>query len=134
MLSFGGWAQCPTGGWRPSLRPTRSSARSGSFAAAAEADRSIEGDHYGVLMMYSLGPADAATEEFMRWRRPDRSAADVFPEGAQAVVDLLGRFAAAGATKFILVPSARPADWTEHLTELADVVYEVDPASRQLAS
>ncbi|MGB3674206.1 MAG: TIGR03619 family F420-dependent LLM class oxidoreductase [Candidatus Nanopelagicales bacterium] len=103
-------------------------------AAAAEADRSIEGDHYGVLMMYSLGPADAATEEFMRWRRPDRSAADVFPEGAQAVVDLLGRFAAAGATKFILVPSARPADWTEHLTELADVVYEVDPASRQLAS
>ena len=67
----------------------------------------------------------------MRWRRPDRSAADVFPEGAQAVVDLLGRFAAAGATKF---PSARPADWTEHLTELADVVYEVDPASRQLAS
>lgn len=102
--------------------------------AAVAAGRRIEEDHYGVLLLYSLEEADNDVDEFLEWRRPDRAKSEIFPEGPEAMVELLRRFAAAGATKFILVPAARPASWEHHLADVAEVLYEVDPASRLLAS
>jgi len=103
-------------------------------SSARAAGRVIDDDHYGVLLMYSLGPSDSSVESFIRWRRPDREPSEILPESPEAIVELIDQFAAAGASKFILVPAKRPSSWEHHLTELADVVHKVDPASLTRAS
>lgn len=90
--------------------------------AAAEADRTVPIDHYGTLLLYSLRRADDDVREFIRWRRPDQAVAEVFPEGPDAINDLLRRFVDAGATKFVLVPAARPQSWTAELSQLMEEV------------
>jgi probable F420-dependent oxidoreductase len=102
--------------------------------AARRADRCIDDDHFGVLLLYSLGRASASADEFIRWRRPDRAKSEIFPEGPDAIVALIRDFATAGASKFILVPAARPASWEQHLGELADVLYSIDPSAQSGAS
>lgn len=98
--------------------------------AAQAAERRIEDDHYGVLLLYSLQPTTPEVDDFIRWRRPDRDKADLLPESPEQVVALLRSFAAAGASKFILVPASRPTDWERHLADLADVVDQVVHSSR----
>lgn len=94
-------------------------------SAAQEAMRQIDDDHFGVLLLYSLHPVDAEVEDFVRWRRPDRDRFEILPESPEQIVGLLRSFVSAGASKFILVPAARPADWERHLAELANVVDEL---------
>lgn len=97
--------------------------------AARSAGRDIEHDHYGVLLLYSLQATTPEVDDFIRWRRPDREKADLLPETPEQVVALLRAFAAAGASKFILVPASRPTDWERHLADLADVVDHVAHSS-----
>jgi probable F420-dependent oxidoreductase len=91
-------------------------------AAAAEVGRSVDDDHYGALLLYSLTCVADETAEFLAWRRPDRSLADVLPIGPEALVARLRGYLSAGASKFVLVPAQRPESWGRHLAELADVV------------
>ena len=99
-------------------------------SAAAAANRSIDDDHFGVLLLYSLSPVPPEVDEFIRWRRPDRSKAELLPVGPAEIATLLRSFVAAGANKFILVPAVRPADWGQHLADLADVVDQAESNGR----
>jgi probable F420-dependent oxidoreductase len=90
--------------------------------SAANADRSVPVDHYGTLLLYSLRRADDDVRDFIRWRRPDQPLEDVFPEGPDAINALLRRFVDAGATKFVLVPAARPESWTAELARLMEEI------------
>jgi probable F420-dependent oxidoreductase len=92
------------------------------LAAAAEAGRVVPADHFGVLMLYSLGTIKDETREFARWRRPDLALADLVPSGADAINAAVSAFVKAGATKFILIPARRPESWDREIAELADVV------------
>lgn len=91
-------------------------------AAATECGRSIDVDHYGVLLLYSLREPAQHVCDFLAWRRPDLTLAEALPVGAAAVRARLTEYIGAGASKFILIPADRPADWPRELSELADAV------------
>jgi probable F420-dependent oxidoreductase len=91
-------------------------------SAAATAGRSIDDDHYGVLLLYALRGPTPQTAEFLRWRRPDLTLDQALPVGAAAIRQRLADYVGAGASKFILVPAERPPDWRAELAELADAV------------
>ena len=60
-------------GWIPGLlTPTEAAEKRGRIeAAAAEAGRTIDPEHFGVNLTYSRGPLPAAVVERLRRRRPD---------------------------------------------------------------
>ncbi len=90
--------------------------------SAKEAGRTVPIDHYGTLLIYSLRRAPDDVRDFIRWRRPDQRIEDVFPEGPDALNALLRRYVDAGATKFVLVPAARPRSWTAELSQLMEEI------------
>lgn len=91
-------------------------------AGAEHAGRSIDDDHYGVLLLYALQELSAQSADFMMWRRPDLTLPEAIPVGSAAVRARLTEYIDAGASKFILVPADRPAEWDAELAELADAV------------
>jgi probable F420-dependent oxidoreductase len=86
-------------------------------AAAAEAGRTIDEDHYGTTIFSA--PAEdelPAHADRLLDRRPDLERRDHVAVGAEQTKELLQRFIAAGATKFVLVPLARePESWLREL-------------------
>ena len=77
-------------------------------AAAADAGRSIEEDHYGASFPYFFGrPSDPFLERAMAAykRRTGRDAAGYFAVGdAEAIVARIAAYVAAGVQKFVLRP------------------------------
>lgn len=87
-------------------------------AAAAEAGRSIDEDHYGATIFSAPSaeelppPGDLLLDRL----RPELERADHVAVGAAATRALLERFLAVGATKFVLNPLARePVAWLREL-------------------
>jgi probable F420-dependent oxidoreductase len=76
-------------------------------AAAAEAGRDIDRDHYGTTLFAAPG-ADCLTDDALALldRRPDLQRQDHVAIGAPALRRLLERFVAEGASKFVIVPIA----------------------------
>jgi alkanesulfonate monooxygenase SsuD/methylene tetrahydromethanopterin reductase-like flavin-dependent oxidoreductase (luciferase family) len=96
-------------------------------AAAAQAGRSIDEDHYGAGFPFRFGRADdpglARLMEAYR-KRTGRDPAGYFAIGdAAAIVARIGEYIAAGAFKFILRPAARgDADMMEQTRRLVEEV------------
>jgi probable F420-dependent oxidoreductase len=87
-------------------------------AAAAEAGRTIDEDHYGATI-FSAPSADELPppgDLLLDRLRPGLDRADHVAVGAEATRELLERFLAVGATKFVLNPLTRdPAGWLREL-------------------
>lgn len=98
--------------------------------AAARHGRSIDDDHYGVLLLYALREPSVPMRDFLRWRRPDLSLAQALPVGGAALRQRLAEYIAAGASKFVLVPADRPPDWQAELASLADEVLPLQTRAR----
>jgi probable F420-dependent oxidoreductase len=103
-------------------------------SAAAVAGRSIDDDHYGVLLLYSLRRPDRPATEFLQWRRPDLTLDQAMPVGATAIAQRLADYVGAGASKFILVAARRPESWPAELAELAAAVLPLQTPSGRAAS
>ena len=90
---------------------------------AAEHDREIDPEHFGALVPYVVtGPLPDLVADAVRRRRPDVDPSEVIVTGVDALRPVLEKFVDAGASKFVLVPILEPADWDDHLGELADAV------------
>ncbi len=88
-------------------------------AAAAEAGRKIDEDHYGTTI-WSAPTADEIPPQAAALldRRPDLERAEHVACGAEQTAALLDRFLAEGATKFVLIPvAADPEAWLRELFE-----------------
>lgn len=75
--------------------------------AAAAAGRTIDADHYGAIVFSA--PSEAEVPDAARvflGRREGMEPEDRLAIGPEATATLLGRFLAAGATKFVLMPLA----------------------------
>jgi probable F420-dependent oxidoreductase len=86
---------------------------------AAEHDREIDEEHYGVLIPYAR---TALTEQYIaasRARRPDLDPTDIVPIGIPAVRQKIADFIDVGASKFVLIPVNEPDDWPVELEEVA---------------
>ena len=106
-------------GWLPSLC-TPEEAAAGRVViekAAAEAGRSISGEHFGMSIGYAREPLDPATARTMAARRP--RAVELTPVGLPALRQLLERFIAVGFSKFVVRPVVPPRTWRVELEALA---------------
>ena len=99
-------------------------------AVAAEHDREIEDDHYGVLIPYTLGPVPEQLIAQLARRRPTLAdPASLVAVGWDALVDQIKRFIDVGATKFVAVPVVEPdgqTAWADHLTEAAEALLPLE--------
>ena|SRR5438876_1075710 len=112
-------------GWLPSFC-TPPSVRKGIAVvneAAERAGRSVDQEHFGVLLPYIEGPLPAGIVEIIRKREPDAEPDDVVARDHGQLCGMVERFVAAGASKFVVLPyGAPPAGWTEELEKLATML------------
>lgn len=94
--------------------------------AAAEAGRTMDQEHYGVLVPYAHGPLPDALVAGLSARRPDLADPRVlFPQGWDELQARIEQFVAVGFSKFVALPIVEPPTpdaWCAHLGELADAV------------
>jgi probable F420-dependent oxidoreductase len=115
-------------GWLPSfVTPADAAAgRRTIEATAAEHERCIEDDHYGVLVPYASGPVPDRLLAILARRRPDLDdPAVLVPRSWDDLVATIGRFIDVGTSKFVVLPVDEPADagaWVAHLEEAAGVL------------
>ena len=116
-------------GWLPSfITPDEAPvAKKAVEAAAREAGREIDAEHFGVLIAYSSGtePSDALIDR-IKARRPDINPADLFPVGFDATRVLIERYIEGGFSKFVLIPSAPTSDMTAELEAVADQILPME--------
>ena len=91
-------------------------------AAAAEAGRAIDAEHWGALVLYAGGAVPERLSELVARRRPGVDVADLVPVGHQALRGSLERFLEVGFSKFVVVPVGEPGSWSEELDALAQAV------------
>lgn len=114
-------------GWLPSFVTPEDAAagRTVIEQIAADHDREIEDDHYGVLIPYAVGAGDIPDVLLatLAKRRPDLDDSRVLvPTGWDELATLIQRFVDVGMTKFVVLPVAEPdgvAAWQSHLIDAA---------------
>ena len=113
-------------GWIPgSITPAEAAKkRERVEAAAAEAGRTIDPEHFGVNLIYSRGPLPAVAIEQLRRRRPDIDPEHFIPQSRVALHDRVDEWLEVGFSKFVLRPAAPPTDWTTELEMLAADILE----------
>lgn len=115
-------------GWLPSfITPGDAAAgRAVIESVCAEHDRSIDDDHYGVLLPYSFGPIPDRLLALLARRRPDLDDPGVLvPTSWDELTAMIRRFVDVGTSKFVVLPLAEPdgaEGWVDHLTEAAEVL------------
>lgn len=112
-------------GWLPSF-VTPEDVQSGRRVVediASQHNRTIDEEHFGVLIPYTFDTLPEALEAGLRARRPDLDdVGQLVPRGWSALQDMIGRFIAVGFSKFIVLPIIEPGSgsaWEDHLTESA---------------
>jgi probable F420-dependent oxidoreductase len=112
-------------GWLPSfVTPADAAAgRTVVERVAAEHDRAIEDDHFGVLIPYTFDTVPDVLVAQLARRRPDLDdPARLVPIGWDALIDTIKRFVDVGTTKFVVLPINDPGDvdaWNAHLADAA---------------
>ncbi|MEX1106116.1 MAG: LLM class flavin-dependent oxidoreductase [Ilumatobacteraceae bacterium] len=115
-------------GWLPSFVTPDDAARGrevieGQLAANG---RTIDDDHYGVLVPYAMGAVPPAVMAGLAKRRQDLDDPSVLvPVGWDALMATLDQFVRIGTTKFVILPIVEPAspdEWVAHLEEAAPIV------------
>ncbi len=90
--------------------------------AAAEAGRTMDPEHWGVLIGYGTDGSTTVSKElaaFIAKRRPDLDPSDVIPPTLDTLAEQIEAFVAVGFSKIVVIPMAEPNNWSEHLHEIA---------------
>lgn len=112
-------------GWLPSfVSPTDVAAgRVVIEQVAAEHERVIDPEHFGVLIPYATGPVPEQLLAGLAARRPDLDdISRIIPSGWEQLADHIGRFVDVGTSKFVVIPLNEPdgaTAWVDHLGEAA---------------
>jgi probable F420-dependent oxidoreductase len=85
-------------------------------AAAADAGRQIDPDHFGISVPVAFGELPEQLLTFIRMRRSDIPLESLIPQGWDAAQKLIGRYIEAGLSKFVVRATgpdgaAPPADF-----------------------
>jgi len=108
-------------GWLPSFS-TPAEAAAGRVlveAAATEAGREIEDEHFGALVIYTRDEIPELLAAGVAKRRPGLDPAELIPVGLPAVRAHLERFLEHGFSKLVLVPAHDVASWDDELGAVA---------------
>jgi probable F420-dependent oxidoreductase len=94
--------------------------------AAAGAGRTMDPEHYGVLIPYLPGAGAGEIPDGLRQvvaaRKPDADPHDVVAVSDDRIGRLVQEYLDVGASKFVLFPFGEPEDWTAELERLAAAV------------
>ena len=114
-------------GWLPSFSTPAEVAAGRVLVeeAAAEADREIEVEHFGALVIYVRDEIPELLSAAIAVRRPGLDPEELIPVGLPAVRAHLEAFLEHGFSKLVLVPAHEPVSWTEELDELAAAVLDL---------
>jgi probable F420-dependent oxidoreductase len=89
-------------------------------AAAADAGRTIDPEHWGALVIYAReSPLPDRLAAIVAARHPGADPSDVIPAGPLELRKHLERFIDVGFSKFVVVPAGDPPSWDDELAELA---------------
>jgi probable F420-dependent oxidoreductase len=111
-------------GWLPSFC-TPDDVRDGIVTVqqhAADAGRAIDPEHFGALLPYIDGPIPDIVAAGIARRRPGVDPTEVIASGLSGLREMIERHVAVGGSKFVVIPLAEPADWDDHLAEVADAL------------
>jgi probable F420-dependent oxidoreductase len=108
-------------GWLPSLcTPEEAAAgRAAIQAAAAEVDRRVDPEHFGISLAYARETISAAQAARIAKRRPGLDPATLIPVGMAGLREMLLRYIDVGFSKFVLRPGDSPQSWPSELDDLA---------------
>lgn len=111
-------------GWMPGLcTPAEAAAgRSVIEAAAVDAGRSIDREHFGVNLSWVDGPISDAVRAGIAARRADLSADELIAVGAEGLAEQIHAFLDAGFSKFVIRPAEQPRSWPKAIESVADVL------------
>jgi len=114
-------------GWLPSFCTVAEAVQGRTIVceAAEAADRRIDPEHFGAMLVYALRPPGRAVLEALAARRPDVEASLLVPVGLAAIRERLQEFVNAGISKLVLRPADEPDDWTSEVEALAPLVREL---------
>lgn len=119
-------------GWLPSFITPDDAARGRETIekVAAEHGRSIDDDHFGVLIPYSFDGVPDQLVTVLARRRPDLDdPTELVPAGWDELRELIARFVDVGTTKFVVLPVSEPSgdgNWTSHLRSAADALLPLE--------
>ena len=83
---------------------------------AADAEgRSIDPEHFGVMVLYAHGEIPEFVQQVIANRNPDADINDLVARDWSGVRALCERHIAVGFSKLVLVPLSEPADWHDEL-------------------
>jgi probable F420-dependent oxidoreductase len=111
-------------GWLPSFC-TPDDVRDGIVTVqqhAADVGRAIDPEHFGALLPYIDGPIPDIVAAGIARRRPGVDPTEVIASGLSGLREMIERHVAVGGSKFVVIPLAEPADWDDHLAEVADAL------------
>ncbi|MCU1391358.1 MAG: putative oxidoreductase [Ilumatobacteraceae bacterium] len=94
-------------------------------AAAAEAGRGVDPEHFGLSIPYAAAEPDAPTVAALQARRPDVAVEEIFPIGPAQLRSLVGRLVDRGLSKFVIRPVGPPATWRDDLDRLTQTVLDL---------
>jgi probable F420-dependent oxidoreductase len=94
-------------------------------AAAAEAGRAIDDEHFGAMVFYTRSEIPEALVDAIAKRNPGVDPHDLIHSGVPAVRKACERFVDVGFSKLVLVPFTLPASWDDELAELAAEVLPI---------
>jgi len=108
-------------GWLPALcTPEEAAAgRAAIDAAAAEAGRQVDPEHFGISMTYARAAIPESQVARIAKRRPGVDPSLLVPVGSAALRETLRRYIDVGFSKFVLRPAEPAPAWTDALDALA---------------
>ena len=109
LASFTGPADCAAG-------------RIAIDAAAEEAGRAIDPEHFGAMVFYAPGEIPDQIKALIETRNPGMDPADLIPSTMDAIVARIEEYVHVGFSKLVLVPMHEPSDWMAELEPLAERV------------
>jgi probable F420-dependent oxidoreductase len=101
-------------------------AREQIVKACQRYDRTIDEDHYGIVLPYARTQIADSVIAFAARVRPEIPATDLVPVGEAALRATVGRFVDRGITKFVLMPASTPSSWEDELRWLSPIVRAIE--------
>ena len=108
-------------GWLGSLlTPAEAGQAVGVINAAAEqASREVEADHFGISLPVAFGGIPDALAASIRRRRADADPTALVADGWAGARDLISSFVDAGLSKFVIRPAATPESFEDFVAAFA---------------
>ncbi len=111
-------------GWMPGLCTPAEAADAKAVidAAAKDADREVEDEHFGMNLSWVNGPISEQVAAGVKARRPDLSPEDVIAVGAEGLAEKITDFLAVGLSKFVIRPAEPPSSWPDAVANVSEVL------------